>query len=134
MTRFSLAGEAVPTPRLDARRPPCGEVRQRGGVAAAAASADGLPSALDLPRAALPRLAMSADEVAGVLGISRAKVYELIQTGDIPSVRLGRRVVVPWRLLDELLHGTPDATQPVQVPTCTCSHFTAAADQAVGTA
>ena len=41
------------------------------------------------------RLAMSVTEAADLLGISRALAYELVARGDLPSVRLGRRLVVP---------------------------------------
>ena len=42
---------------------------------------------------ALGRLALSADEVAALLGISRAHVWKLASTGRLPKpVRLGRAV------------------------------------------
>ncbi len=41
------------------------------------------------------RLVMSVTEAAGVLGISRGLAYELARTGQLPSLRLGRRLVVP---------------------------------------
>lgn len=49
------------------------------------------------------RLTLTVDEVAQVLGISRALAYELIARGEIPSLRLGRRVVVPRHSLELLL-------------------------------
>jgi excisionase family DNA binding protein len=48
-------------------------------------------------------LTLTVDEAAKVLGISRALAYELIASGEIPSLRLGRRIVVPRRALDLLL-------------------------------
>ena len=47
--------------------------------------------------------ALTAEQVAELLGISRAHAYELMRTGEIPSVRLGRRVVVPRAVIDEML-------------------------------
>ena len=41
------------------------------------------------------RLTLSIDEVASVLGLGRTATYEAARRGDIPSRRLGRRVVVP---------------------------------------
>ena len=41
------------------------------------------------------RLTLSIDEVASVLGLGRTAAYEAARRGDIPSRRLGRRVVVP---------------------------------------
>jgi putative molybdopterin biosynthesis protein len=44
-------------------------------------------------------------EVAPLLKISERHVYELIKRGDLPSVRLGRRVVVPKAALEALIGG-----------------------------
>ncbi len=49
------------------------------------------------------RLVLSVEETAGLLGISRAFAYELVARGDIPSLRLGRRVVVPRVSVEELV-------------------------------
>ena len=40
-------------------------------------------------------LTLTVEQAAKVLGIGRSTAYELIHTGDIPSLRLGRRIVVP---------------------------------------
>lgn len=53
-------------------------------------------------------LTMTVEQAAKVLGIGRTTAYELVRTGDIPSVRLGRRIVVPIRLLASLLGIEPD--------------------------
>lgn len=49
------------------------------------------------------RLTFTVDEVAAALGISRSSAYECAKRGDIPTVRLGRRIVVPRRAVLELL-------------------------------
>ena len=49
------------------------------------------------------RLTLTVEEAAQLLGISRALGYELVARGQLPSVRLGRRIVVPRRALDALL-------------------------------
>jgi excisionase family DNA binding protein len=55
------------------------------------------------------RLTLTVEEAARLLGISRALAYELVHRGDIPSLRLGRRIVVPRRGIDELLaSATPE--------------------------
>ncbi|MGH9043834.1 MAG: helix-turn-helix domain-containing protein [Acidimicrobiales bacterium] len=41
------------------------------------------------------RLVFSVPEAAELLGISRALGYELVARGELPSLRLGRRIVVP---------------------------------------
>ena len=46
---------------------------------------------------------MNVTEAANVLGISRSSAYECIRLGTIPSIRLGRRIVVPRRAVEELL-------------------------------
>jgi excisionase family DNA binding protein len=40
-------------------------------------------------------LTLTVEQAAKVLGIGRSTAYELVHTGDIPSLRLGRRIVVP---------------------------------------
>lgn len=52
------------------------------------------------------RLVLNAGEAAEMLGISRALVYELCARGEIPHLRLGRRVVIPRRALIALINST----------------------------
>jgi predicted DNA-binding transcriptional regulator AlpA len=40
-------------------------------------------------------LSLCADDVAGVLGISRAGAYTLIKSKDFPKIKIGGRYVVP---------------------------------------
>ena len=49
------------------------------------------------------RLTLSVDEAAALLGISRALAYELIARRELPSLGLGRRIVVPRRALELLV-------------------------------
>ena len=49
------------------------------------------------------RLTLTVDEVAIALGISRSSAYECARRGEIPTVRLGRRLVVPRRAVLALL-------------------------------
>ena len=49
------------------------------------------------------RLTMSVTQAANWLGISRAFAYELVARGEIPSIRLGRRVLVPTKRLFEFV-------------------------------
>lgn len=49
------------------------------------------------------RLTLTVDEVAVALGISRSSAYECARRGDFPTVRLGRRIVVPRRAVLALL-------------------------------
>lgn len=49
------------------------------------------------------RLTLSVEEAAQMLGISRALAYELVRRGDLPRLKLGRRIVVPRRALEKLV-------------------------------
>lgn len=42
---------------------------------------------------------LNAEDVACLLGLSRWKVYEGMRTGEIPSLRVGRRILVPTHAL-----------------------------------
>ncbi|MGA2522356.1 MAG: helix-turn-helix domain-containing protein [Acidimicrobiales bacterium] len=49
------------------------------------------------------RLVLTVDEAAYLLHISRSLAYELIARGELPALRLGRRIVIPRVMLEELL-------------------------------
>jgi len=49
------------------------------------------------------RLVYTVAEAARMLGISRAHAYDLVASGELAHVRLGRRVVIPKRVIDRLL-------------------------------
>ena len=55
------------------------------------------------------RPTITVDEAAAALGIGRATAYEAVRRGEIPSIRLGRRIVVPTAAIVRLLDGTPAA-------------------------
>ena len=56
-------------------------------------------------------LTLTVDEAAAMLGISRGLAYELVRQGRLPSVRLGRRILVPRAALVAFLdqQATTDA-------------------------
>lgn len=56
-----------------------------------------------------PRLAYSPSEAAQALGISRARLYQLLDDGTIPSVKLGRRRLIRVAALQQLLDGLDEA-------------------------
>lgn len=43
---------------------------------------------------------LRVEEVARLLGIGRSKAYELVATGDLPALRIGRLIRVPRHALD----------------------------------
>jgi excisionase family DNA binding protein len=48
---------------------------------------------------------MTVPEVAQALGISKATAYEAVKRGQIPTVDIGRRKVVPIPAFNKLLEG-----------------------------
>ena len=54
------------------------------------------------------RLTLTVEEAASLLGISRNLAYELVSNGQIPSIRLGRRVLVPRKALYKMLDSDSD--------------------------
>jgi excisionase family DNA binding protein len=57
---------------------------------------------LDSRDSGLP-LVLTIREAATALRLGRGSVYELVRQGRIPSVRLGRRIVVPRAALEAML-------------------------------
>ena len=59
------------------------------------------------------RLTITVEEAAKELGISRALAYEMARTGRLPTLRFGRRLVVPRRAIERLLEDprTPAVSQ-----------------------
>lgn len=51
------------------------------------------------------RLTMTVEQAAQALGISRAFAYEAVARGEIPAIRIGRRILIPRIALDKLLEG-----------------------------
>lgn len=48
----------------------------------------------------------SIPEVAKVLGVSRTLAYDLANKGELPVLRLGKRMVIPKVALDKMLDDT----------------------------
>jgi excisionase family DNA binding protein len=51
------------------------------------------------------RLTYSVPEAARLLGLGRNCGYDAVKRGDIPSVKIGGRILVPRAALDRLLRG-----------------------------
>jgi excisionase family DNA binding protein len=49
------------------------------------------------------RLVFTVAEAAYLINVSRAFAYELVARGELPSIRLGRRIVIPRIGLQKLL-------------------------------
>lgn len=53
----------------------------------------------------------SVREAAQILGLGRNHTYGAIHRGEIPALRIGRRIVVPKDALDEMLENPAMARQ-----------------------
>ena len=49
------------------------------------------------------RWTLTVEQTARVLGLGRGLTYQLVREGRIPSIRLGRRLLVPRRQLEAML-------------------------------
>lgn len=64
------------------------------------------------------RQTLTVEETARILRISRNSAYEAARTGEIPTIRIGKRVLVPIGGLEQLLGRSladcePDGHSPV---------------------
>lgn len=55
------------------------------------------------------KLTLTVDQTAEKLGISRASAYEGIHNGQIPHIRIGKRILVPLAAIENLL--APQSTK-----------------------
>ena len=55
------------------------------------------------PQELLSKTTLTIEEMSLTLGIGRNSAYEAVKRGDIPSIRIGRRILVPTKALDNLL-------------------------------
>jgi len=58
------------------------------------------------------RLTIDIPECARLLGISRGTAYTLAAEGKLPTIRLGRRLVVPRAALEKMLAEVGNASGP----------------------
>ena len=49
------------------------------------------------------RLVLSVEEARRLLGLSRGLMYEAVHNGQVPSVRIGRRILIPRVALERML-------------------------------
>lgn len=52
------------------------------------------------------KLTLTVPETAERLGIGRNSAYEAARKGDIPTIRIGNRILVPIAALEQLLDGS----------------------------
>lgn len=54
----------------------------------------------------MEKLAYNMKEVAEVLGISKSLAYEMAKKGELPIIRMGNRILVPIKRLEEIFDVT----------------------------
>ena len=62
------------------------------------------------------RRTLTVAEAARELGVSRNTAYDAVRRGEIPSIRIGRRILVPRRRLEDLLESGTDDAAPFETP------------------
>ena len=51
------------------------------------------------------RKTLTIPEAANALGIGRNTAYEAARRGEIPTIRIGKRLLVPWGPFEQMLDG-----------------------------
>ena len=57
------------------------------------------------------RAVYTVAEVSHMLSLSRGNTYAMVRSGDIPSMRVGHRWLIPKARFDAWLNGLPSATE-----------------------
>jgi excisionase family DNA binding protein len=61
------------------------------------------------------RLTYTVEELGQILGLGRSATYTALRKGVIPTIRIGRRFVIPKPAIEEWLRNRP-AVFPIPVP------------------
>ena len=75
-----------------------------------------IPSSIVLPDPT-ERPTLTVDAVAEILGLDRKTVYEGAASGQIPSIRVGRRLLFPRAAIDAWLSAARPRRATVPAPT-----------------
>jgi excisionase family DNA binding protein len=51
----------------------------------------------------MEQLTLTVEEAARALGINRNSAYEAARNGELPSIKIGRRILVPRAALERML-------------------------------
>ena len=54
----------------------------------------------------MERLTYTVDDTAELLGLGRTATYQAVRSGEIPSIRIGNRILVPKVALESLLESS----------------------------
>ena len=53
----------------------------------------------------IERRTLTVAEASEALGVSRNKAYEAAKRGEIPTIKIGKRILVPVAALERMLQG-----------------------------
>jgi excisionase family DNA binding protein len=67
-------------------------------------------------------LVVSVAEAAKLLGVSDDLLYEVVERGELPCVRFGRRRLIPRRALDLVIEAALAGFEPSRVATAVADH------------
>ena len=57
---------------------------------------------------------LTVDEAAAILRLSRTSAFEGVRRGEIPHIRVGRRILIPRRQLERMLDGDTKEREPAE--------------------
>ncbi len=60
-------------------------------------------SDISMPKSQSNKLVLTIEEIANLLGLSRSSTYEAVRKGQIPSIRIGKRIIIPRTALIKIL-------------------------------
>ncbi|MFC1924639.1 helix-turn-helix domain-containing protein [Chloroflexota bacterium] len=52
------------------------------------------------------KLVLSVEEARHMLGLSRGSMYQAINSGQVPAIRIGRRLLISKARLEQLINGS----------------------------
>jgi excisionase family DNA binding protein len=61
-------------------------------------------------------MTITVEEAGRLLGIGRSLAYEAARRGELPTIRLGRRLLVPTARLQALVGQAPEMREPGSFP------------------
>ena len=56
----------------------------------------------------LGKKTISVLEASAVLGISKGTAYKAVHSGELPTIKIGRRLLVPIEALNRMLEGSKE--------------------------
>ena len=64
----------------------------------------------------MEKLVLTIEEGRKALGIGRNSMYEAVRRGEIPALRIGRRLVIPKAALDRILNSVGESKSATGKP------------------